>query len=220
NTTVEPSATTLLTIIAPARPPALPMSEPRSASTRARSVVRPPPLSTPDASVIAVRTLPSGRDAPAALASDRRPPHARPGRDGGARGAAGAGARARGRRADRGRARHRQDDVRARRLPGARHQWPRDEPDVHDRAPLRGPLPGLAPRSLPAGRPRRRGPVAAGRLPLRRPRRVRRVAGGRRRRPSGWDGRGARAADARRRRRARGHDRARTGRGERRGPLT
>ena len=58
---------------------------------------------------------------------------------------------------------------------------PRDEPDVHDRPPLRGrPAARLPPRPVPARRPRRRGPGAARRLPHARRRRVRRVAGDRR----------------------------------------
>ena len=57
------------------------------------------------------------------------------------------------RRARLRRARGGQDDVRARRVPRARGRRRGDEPDVHDRAPLRRrPRAGLAPRSLPARR--------------------------------------------------------------------
>ena len=56
---------------------------------------------------------------------------------------------------------------------------PGDEPDVHDRPPLRRPAAArlAAPRPLPPRRPRRRGPGAARRLPDARRRRLRRVAG-------------------------------------------
>ena len=48
-----------------------------------------------------------------------------------------------------GRARLRQDDLRPRRLPRARRDRAGDEPDVHDRPPLRGRPGRLAPRPLP-----------------------------------------------------------------------
>ena len=76
---------------------------------------------------------------------------------------------------------------------------PGDEPDVHDRAPLRGrPRAGVAPRPLPPRRgPRRRGARAARRRARPRPRRVRRVARGRRRRAARRPRRRARAPRAR-----------------------
>ena len=51
-----------------------------------------------------------------------------------------------------GRARERQDDVRARRGPRARGDRAGDEPDVHDRPPLRGPGAGRPSRPLPLRR--------------------------------------------------------------------
>ena len=57
------------------------------------------------------------------------------------------------RRGDRGRrARLGQDDVRPRRVPLARSDRAGDEPDVHDRSPVRGNGAGVAPRPLPIHR--------------------------------------------------------------------
>ena len=69
--------------------------------------------------------------------------------DGGDRGAPRARRSARRRRHGLGRARLRQDDLRPRRLPRARRDGAGDEPDLHDRPPLRGRPGRLAPRPLP-----------------------------------------------------------------------
>ena len=60
----------------------------------------------------------------------------------------------RGRRPRRRRAGLGEDDVRARRLPGARRRTAGHEPDVHHRQPVRGACPRLPSRPLPARRVR------------------------------------------------------------------
>ena len=97
---------------------------------------------------------------------------------------------------------HREDDARARRRARARRDGPRDEPDVHDRAPLPRPRRRVAPRPLPF--PRRLGRrVGRPGAVLRRRSGLRRVARGRCGRAPG--GPPARRPRARRRRHARGH---------------
>ena len=70
-----------------------------------------------------------------------------------------------------------QDDVRPRRVPVARRDRAGDEPDLHDRPPLRRRRHGVAPRPVPVRRALARG-VGRPRAVLRRRCRLRRVARG------------------------------------------